>query len=134
MRARITELEVRIKNQAPSLAVHEAPSSAQTSTTGANLTATTGSPVVQPSTERVALAPVPTKPAKAEPFAFADWTWLNGNPRTKDVPLDTKFFTPEIRADVDYTYDFNHPKDDSIGGSRARFLFDAIQSTPPDAS
>src|SRR5258708_35518190 len=57
MRARITELEVRIKNQAPSLAVHEAPSSAQTSTTGANLTATTGSPVVQPSTERVAPAP-----------------------------------------------------------------------------
>ena len=26
----------------------------------------------------------PAKPAKAEPFAFADWTWLNGNPRTKE--------------------------------------------------
>ena len=52
------------------------------------------------------------KPAKAEPFAFADWTWLNGNPRTKEVPLDSKFFTPEIRGDVDYNYDFNHPKDD----------------------
>src|ERR1700687_840556 len=57
------------------------------------------------------------KPEKAQPFAFADFTWLNGNPRTKEVPLDTKFFTPEIRADVDYVYDFAHPKDDTIGGS-----------------
>src|SRR5882672_8011717 len=29
-----------------------------------------------------------TKPAKEEPFAFADWTWLNGNPRTKELPFD----------------------------------------------
>jgi len=57
------------------------------------------------------------KPKKAEPFAFADWTWMNGNPRTKDIPLDTKFFTPEIRVDAGYVYDFNHPKDDTIGGS-----------------
>jgi len=38
------------------------------------------------------------------------FTWLNGNARTKESPMDTKFFTPEIRADVDYIYDFNHPK------------------------
>src|SRR6266849_52378 len=57
------------------------------------------------------------KPGKADPFAFADFTWLNGNARTKESPMDTKFFTPEIRADVDYTYSFNHPKDDTIGGS-----------------
>src|SRR5262249_15290913 len=30
---------------------------------------------------------------KAEPFAFADWTWLNGNPRTKEPAFDSKFFT-----------------------------------------
>src|ERR1700692_5111102 len=42
------------------------------------------------------------KAAKAEPFAFADFTWLNGNSRTKDTPYATSFFTPEIRADVDY--------------------------------
>jgi hypothetical protein len=69
------------------------------------------------------------KPAKAEPFAFADWTWLNGNPRTKEVPLDTKFFTPEIRADVDYTYDFNHPKDDTIGGSSEIFRSNEVGVT-----
>src|SRR5215472_12018623 len=28
------------------------------------------------------------KPAKAEPFAFADFTWLNGNARTKDLAMD----------------------------------------------
>jgi hypothetical protein len=61
------------------------------------------------------------KPAAAEPFAFADFTWLNGNARTKEVPLDTKFFTPEIRADISYIYDFSHPKDDTIGGSSEVF-------------
>jgi Putative beta-barrel porin-2, OmpL-like. bbp2 len=69
------------------------------------------------------------KPAKAEPFAFADFTWLNGNPRTKKVPLDTPFFTPEIRADVDYIYDFHHPKDDTIGGSSEVFRSNEVQVT-----
>jgi len=45
--------------------------------------------------------------SKSEPFAFADFTWLNGNARTKDTPYATKFFTPEIRTDVNYTYDFS---------------------------
>src|SRR5258707_2584215 len=48
------------------------------------------------------------KPGKSDPFAFADFTWLNGNSRTKDTPYATSFFTPEIRADVDYNYSFNH--------------------------
>jgi hypothetical protein len=64
-----------------------------------------------------------------EPFSFADFTWLNGNARTKDLAMDTKFFTPEIRADVDYVYDFNHPKDDTIGGSSEVFRSDEVQVT-----
>src|SRR4029077_2451036 len=28
-----------------------------------------------------------TKPAKAEPFSFADFTWLNGNARTKEPAM-----------------------------------------------
>ena len=71
----------------------------------------------------------PEKTPKAVPFAFADWTWLNGNPRTKEVPLDTKFFTPEIRADVDYLYDFNHPQDDTISGSSEVFRSNEVQMT-----
>src|SRR5882724_7245488 len=69
------------------------------------------------------------KTAKAEPFAFADFTWLTGNARTKESPLDTKFFTPEIRADVDYIYDFNHPKDNTIGGSSEVFRANEVQVT-----
>jgi hypothetical protein len=70
-----------------------------------------------------------TKTPASESFAFADFTWLNGNPRTKQVPLDTKFFTPEIRADVDYVYDFAHPKDDTIGGSSEIFRSSEVQVT-----
>jgi hypothetical protein len=70
-----------------------------------------------------------TKPAKAEPFAFADFTWLNGNARTKESPMDTKFFTPEIRADVDYNYSFNHPKDDTISGSSEVFRSNEVHVT-----
>jgi hypothetical protein len=69
------------------------------------------------------------KPEKAEPFAFADFTWLNGNARTKDLAMDTKFFTPEIRADVDYVYDFAHPKDDTISGSSEVFRSSEVQVT-----
>jgi hypothetical protein len=63
----------------------------------------------------------------AAPFSDADWTWLNGNPRTKDAAFDSKFFTPEVRADITYTYDFNRPKDDSIGGSSEIFRSNEIQ-------
>jgi len=69
------------------------------------------------------------KPAKAEPFAFADWTWLNGNARTKTPAFDSKFFTPEIRADIDYVYDFNHPKDNTIGGSSEIFRSNEVHVT-----
>jgi hypothetical protein len=67
------------------------------------------------------------KPKPAEPFSFADFTWLNGTARTKDTPYATEFFTPEIRADVGYVYDFNHPKDDTIGGSSEVFRSNEIQ-------
>jgi hypothetical protein len=66
---------------------------------------------------------------ESTPFAFADFTWLNGNPRTKEAAFDSKFFTPEIRADVDYTYDFRHPKDDTIGGSSEIFRANEVQLT-----
>jgi hypothetical protein len=55
------------------------------------------------------------------PFAFGDFTWLNGNPRNKDTVLDTKFFTPEIRFDTHFMTDFNQPKDHTMGGSTESF-------------
>jgi Putative beta-barrel porin-2, OmpL-like. bbp2 len=87
---------------------------------------------VSPTSVSAAVGPQeksPTKPAKTEPFAFADFTWLNGNSRTKDTPYATSFFTPEIRADVDYNYSFNHPKDDTIGGSSEVFRHGEVQLT-----
>jgi hypothetical protein len=65
----------------------------------------------------------------SEPFAFADFTWLNGNARTKDTPYATKFFTPEIRSDVSYTYDFRHPQDDTIVGSSEVFRSSEVTLT-----
>ncbi|HEY4676275.1 MAG TPA: outer membrane beta-barrel protein [Candidatus Angelobacter sp.] len=58
------------------------------------------------------------QPMEAEaPFAFADFTWLNGNSRTKESPLDSKVFTGEFRADVSYIYDLNHPQDHTLSGT-----------------
>jgi len=90
-------------------------------------TTTSSSTAVKPPSEQTVGAGA--KPEKAAPFAFADFTWLNGNPRTKTVPLDTPFFTPEIRADVDYIYDFHHPKDDTISGSSEVFRANEVQVT-----
>ncbi|HTT17960.1 MAG TPA: outer membrane beta-barrel protein [Candidatus Sulfotelmatobacter sp.] len=69
----------------------------------------------------------PEKPKPAEPFAYADWTWLNGTPRNKDVVWDSKFFTPEFRLDAHYVMDLNHPKDDSMGGSTEIFRSNEVQ-------
>jgi hypothetical protein len=77
-------------------------------------------------------APAPTLPEPLQapdstpgvdnvtPFAYGDFSWLNGNPRSNPV-LDTKFFTPEIRVDTHYIEDFNQPKDHSMGGSTESF-------------
>ncbi len=55
------------------------------------------------------------------PFAYGDFTWLNGTPRNKDVVLDTPFFTPEIRFDTNFINDFNQPIDHTMGGSTEEF-------------
>jgi len=67
------------------------------------------------------------KPEPTVPFAYADWTWLNGNSRNKDAVWDSKFFTPEIRFDTDYVLDFNHPRDDTLGGSTEIFRTNEVQ-------
>ena len=61
------------------------------------------------------------------PFAFGDFTWLNGSPRNKDTVLDTKFFTPEIRFDTHYMTDFNQPRDHTIVGATESFRSGEVQ-------
>ena len=122
MRNRIQELESQLKQRRASAAADPSP---QSSVASANLTnRSEASPQAADQMQSSG-----EKPAKAEPFAFADWTWLNGNPRTKEPAFDSKFFTPEIRADVAYHYDFNHPKDDTIGGSSEVFRSNEISLT-----
>ena len=62
------------------------------------------------------------------PFAFGDFTWLNGSPRNKQPVFDTKFFTPDVRLDVHYMGDFNHPKDHTIVGSTESFRSGEFQA------
>jgi Putative beta-barrel porin-2, OmpL-like. bbp2/Carboxypeptidase regulatory-like domain len=47
--------------------------------------------------------------------------WMNGTPRSKAPIFDTKFFTPEIRFDVNYLQSLNHPIDHTIVGSTEEF-------------
>lgn len=65
----------------------------------------------------------------AEPFAFADFTWLTGNSRQRDFPLDTRVFTGEFRVDVNYVHSFNRPRDNTIGGSSEIFRSGEVQVT-----
>ncbi len=77
-----------------------------------------------PSAQDAQPAPAPAAPPAVDnqtPFAYADFTWLNGTPRNKDVVLDTPFFTPEIRFDTNFINDFNQPIDHTMGGSTEEF-------------
>lgn len=55
----------------------------------------------------------------SEPFAFGDFTWLNGNDRRHSALLDTKYFTGSFLLDFNYTYSNHHPIDNTVVGSTA---------------
>jgi hypothetical protein len=55
------------------------------------------------------------------PFAVGDIGWMNGTSREKAPIFDTKFFTPEIRFDMNYLQSGNHPIDHTIVGSTEEF-------------
>lgn len=133
LQAEIEELKAELKNRsAPQpLSASSAASSApivlggETMPAEVSASANLGGPAVTQTVDGSA-AKVATK-EKIAPFSDWDWTWLNGNPRNKDTAFDSKFFTPEIRADVTYTYDFNKPVDNSMGGSSELFRSNEIQ-------
>jgi hypothetical protein len=47
--------------------------------------------------------------------------WMNGTSREQAPIFDTKFFTPEIRLDMNYLQSGNHPIDHTIVGSTEEF-------------
>jgi hypothetical protein len=127
MKARIEQLEAELKSRAAS-----APAAAETAapvksepTPAAAAGASPALSSAQASSESPAAQPEKKPPS--EPFAYADWTWLNGTARNKDAVWDSKFFTPEIRFDTDFVSSFNHPKDDTLGGSTEIFRSNEIQ-------
>jgi hypothetical protein len=109
---------------APSAKLTSAPAGAVPASMATSIAAAVG-PKQESSTSANPAQPGEKK--KIEPFSDYDWTWLNGNPRTKEIFWDSKFFTPEIRADINYVYDFNHPVDHSIGGSSELFRSSEVQ-------
>ncbi len=117
---RVEQLEQQLKE-------HEAAGQPTTVVYSAKATAPAQSVATPAITQGELSAAEPAKDEKIAPFSDWDWTWLNGNPRNKDVAFDSKFFTPEIRADITYNYDFNKPIDNSIGGSSEIFRSNEIQ-------
>jgi hypothetical protein len=53
----------------------------------------------------------------AEPFAFADFGWLNGNSRQTEFPLETSFFTGQFIFDSNLVYSLMNPADHTLVGS-----------------
>ena len=64
---------------------------------------------------------VVAKVTKGEPFAWGDFSWVQGNNRQKNSLLKTKYFTGGITMDCNYNYSFNKPIDHSNSGSTATF-------------
>jgi hypothetical protein len=70
--------------------------------------------------------PAPT-PDTTDPFAYSDFSWMNGNSRWTDNPLDSKYFTPQMIVDVNYVHSFNNPNDHTISGSTSEGRSDEFQ-------
>jgi hypothetical protein len=131
MKARIEQLEAELKSRTaaqpgpatPATAVAAVPAKLEAAPAAAVASASPAVASLQAPSDSMA---APAKKEKIAPFSDWDWTWLNGNPRNKDTAFDSKFFTPEIRADITYNYDFNKPVDNSIGGSSEMFRANEI--------
>ena len=139
MKARIAQLEAALKTRARTddSTAAEKDANALRSAEKSDTTAGSSTSAVPGAQDAAAQAAPTTASAappeisaqtttKGEPFP-GDWTWLNSNGHASDSPMATKYFTPEFRADANYTLDYNHPKDDSLGGSTETFRSDEWQ-------
>jgi hypothetical protein len=123
LKKRVEQLEAELKNKKAPKEAAAGPSESAT------MPEVNSAPPAPEAAAQTNSNPAPEKRKAPEPFAFADFTWLTGNPRTKESPIDTKVFTGEIRVDTAYHHSFNHPKDDTIGGSSEVFRSNEFQLT-----
>jgi hypothetical protein len=103
---------------------------AQASQPNAPSTAPPAAPAVPAPNSALSKAPATAAAPAVDlqtPFAYGDFTWLNGSPRNKDVAVDTPFFTPEVRFDTNFMEDYNQPIDHTIVGSTESFRSGEIQ-------
>lgn len=61
------------------------------------------------------------KDEKPEPFAWGDFSWLQGNNRQPEKVLKSQYFTGDITIDCNYNLSFNFPVDHTNTGSTATF-------------
>ena len=79
---------------------------------------TAGALAAVPAVPVAAAAPAALAEEKAsEPFAFGDFTWLNGTNRQHKNLLDSPIFTGEVIIDANYTLSNQMPIDNTIVGS-----------------
>jgi len=135
MERRIEELETELKARdaaAPPAAQPAESSSASADPASVSLNANPNQNQAPPQPAAAAAAPAtpsfePQRQTKSDPFAYADFTWLNGESRNKDTPLATKYFTPEVRFDTNFMEDYNQPRDHTMGGSTESFRSGEVQ-------
>jgi hypothetical protein len=131
MKARIDELEAELKAQAghkDGIASAEKTAAALRAAEGDASNTQPGPPSAQALlSQESTREPTPAPVDRLTPFADHWWGWMNGNPRTIDCLLCTRYFTPEIRVDANYNLDFNHPADDTISGSSEVFRAQEVQ-------
>ena len=137
LRRRVAELESKVNAPAapvaPAAPAAEAPAAQPAPSNAANPSAALSHVSLSPaaavgppqSPDQSAASAATAQPTA--PFAYADWTWLNGNARNKDEVWDSKYFTPEFRVDSNYIEDYNQPKDHTMGGSTESFRNGEVQ-------
>jgi len=124
MKARIEQLETQLKVKRTAEATAATSEGLDSTSTVLKSTALS---VTGGGQSKDAKATPAEKQGPSEPFAYADWSWLNGTARTTTPIFDSKFFTPEIRFDSNFIQDFNHPRDNTIGGSTEVFRSNEFQ-------
>ena len=106
---------------APAIAAAESeptsPAAAAETTPVAAPTATAAAPSASTPAAPASAAPAAEK--ASEPFAFGDFTWVNGTARQSKPLLDSPLFTGSFLLDLNYTYSFARPIDNTVVGSTA---------------
>ena len=137
LKRRVADLEARVKPSAGTIPVAAEPATQPGSATVTSTVEPASPDTVVPLPAKSSIGPDSSKsqeartglskPQPSQPFAYADWTWLNGTPRNKDTVWDSKYFTPEFRVDTHFMLDYNQPKDHTMGGSTESFRSGEVQ-------